>query len=309
MTMMPALKKAGANIKYISSAGGVSGTVLAKKYQIGYSTTDNNTLFNDPDLDLVIVTTRHSSHASFVCEAIKANKHVFVEKPLAINREQLEQITEAIKLHKFEKTINVGFNRRYSPHIQKMKQLLGANAQLNIVATMNAGFIPPEVWVHDMEIGGGRIVGEACHYLDLMVYLTGSKITSVCANALGTHPQDSTDNMSILVKFENGSNGALNYLANGNKSYPKERLEIHSQGRTLVMDNFRVTEGFGFKGFSKLKTSIDKGHQNQFSGIVSTLKEGTIQHIPFDEIYNVSVAALAAIESLKNNSWINIENE
>jgi predicted dehydrogenase len=221
----------------------------------------------------------------------------------------LEQITEAIKLHKFEKTINVGFNRRYSPHIQKMKQLLGANAQLNIVATMNAGFIPPEVWVHDMEIGGGRIVGEACHYLDLMVYLTGSKITSVCANALGTHPQDSTDNMSILVKFENGSNGALNYLANGNKSYPKERLEIHSQGRTLVMDNFRVTEGFGFKGFSKLKTSIDKGHQNQFSGIVSTLKEGTIQHIPFDEIYNVSVAALAAIESLKNNSWINIENE
>jgi predicted dehydrogenase/threonine dehydrogenase-like Zn-dependent dehydrogenase len=308
MTMMPALKKAGAHIKYISSAGGVSGTDLAKKYKIQSSTTDNNVLFNDPNLDLVIVTTRHNSHAHFVCEAVKANKHVFVEKPLAINREQLKVIVDTIQEQSFSKTINVGFNRRYSPHIQKMKQLLGANSQLNIIATMNAGFIPPEVWVHDMEIGGGRIVGEACHYLDLMVYLTGSKISSVCANALGTHPQDTTDNMSILVKFENGSNAVLNYMANGNKSYPKERLEVHSQGRTLIMDNFRVTEGFGFKGFSKLKTSIDKGHMNQFSGIVSSLKGGTIQHIPFAEIYNVSLAALAAIESLKNNTWINIEN-
>lgn len=308
MTMMPALKKANANIRYISSAGGVSGTDMAKKYKIQYSTTDNNVLFNDPELELVVVTTRHNSHSHFVCEAIKANKHVFVEKPLAINRDQLKQITTAIAEHKFDKTINVGFNRRYSPHVQKMKQLLGKEAQLNIVATMNAGFIPAEVWVHDMEIGGGRIIGEACHYLDLMVYLTGSKITSVCANALGTHPQDSTDNMSILVKFANGSNAVLNYFGNGNKAYPKERLEVHSQGRTLVMDNFRVTEGFGFKGFSKLKTSIDKGHQNQFSGIVSSLNTGTIQCIPFDEIYNVSEAAFAAIESLKNNTWINIEN-
>lgn len=308
MTMMPTLKKAEANIKYISSAGGVSGTDMAKKYKIQYSTTDNSVLFSDPELELVIVTTRHNSHAHFVCEAIKANKHVFVEKPLAINKEQLKQITGAIAEFTFDKTINVGFNRRYSPHILKMKQLLGKDAQLNIVATMNAGFIPADVWVHDMEIGGGRIIGEACHYLDLMVYLTGSKIVSVCANALGTHPQDTTDNMSILVKFANGSNAVLNYFANGNKSYPKERLEVHSQGRTLVMDNFRVTEGFGFKGFSKLKTSIDKGHQNQFSGIVSSLKSGNIQCIPFDEIYNVSQAAFAAIDSLKNNTWINIEN-
>lgn len=306
MTMMPALKKAGANIRYISSAGGVSGTDLAKKYGIQYSTTDNNVLFNDPELDLIMVTTRHNSHAHFVCEAIKANKHVFVEKPLAINREQLKLIADTITEQSYTKTVNVGFNRRYSPHIKKIKQLLGENAQINIVATMNAGFIPSDVWIHDMEIGGGRIIGEACHYLDLMVYLTGSRIVSVCANSLGTHPQDTTDNMSILVKFENGSNAVLNYLANGNKAYPKERLEIHSQGRTLVMDNFRVTEGFGFKGFSKLKTSIDKGHKDQFAGIVSSLKAGNIQHIPFDEIYNVSLAAFAAIESLKKNTWINI---
>jgi predicted dehydrogenase len=172
---------------------------------------------------------------------------------------------------------------------------------------MNAGFIPANVWIHDMEVGGGRIIGEACHYLDLMVFLTGSKITSVCSNALGQQPQDSTDNMSILVKFENGSNGVLNYFANGNKSYPKERLEVHSQGRSLVMDNFRVTEGFGFKGFSKLKTTIDKGHQKQFADMVTSLTNGNIQTIPFDEIYNVSVAAFAAIESMKNNTWISIK--
>jgi len=308
MTMMPALKKASANIRYISSAGGVSGTDLAKKYGIQFSTTDNQVLFQDPEVDLVIVTTRHNSHAHFVCEAIKNNKHVFVEKPLAINLEQLKQITDTISENGYTKTINVGFNRRYSPHILKMKQLLGNDSVLNIVATMNAGFIPPEVWVHDMEIGGGRIIGEACHYLDLMVYLTGSRITSICANALTNHPQDSTDNMSILVKFANGSNAVLNYFSNGNKSYPKERLEVHSQGRTLVMDNFRVTEGFGFRGFSKLKTSIDKGHQNQFGGIVNSLATGKVQSIPFDEIYNVTKASFAAIESMKSNSWINIEN-
>lgn len=308
MTMMPALKKAGANIRYISSASGVSGTDLAKKYQVQFSTTDNQVLFNDPDLDLVMVTTRHNSHAHFVCEAIKANKHVFVEKPLAITREQLQQITDTIRSSNFSKTINVGFNRRYSPHIQKMKALLGQNAQLNMVATMNAGFIPPNVWVHDMEIGGGRIIGEACHYLDLMVYLTGSKITSVCAQALGMNPSDNTDNMSILVSFENGSNAVLNYFANGNKAYPKERLEVHSQGRTLVMDNFRITQGFGFNGFSKMKTSIDKGHQNQFTGIVRSLTDGKIQCIPFDEIMNVTLAAFAAIDSLKQQSRIHLEN-
>jgi predicted dehydrogenase/threonine dehydrogenase-like Zn-dependent dehydrogenase len=307
MTMMPALKKAKANIRYISSSGGVSGTDVANKYKIQFSTTDNKVLFEDRELDLVMITTRHNSHAHFVCEAIKANKHVFVEKPLAITREQLALITDTIKERDFTKTINVGFNRRFSPHVQKMKQLLGKESQLNIVATMNAGFIPANVWIHDMEVGGGRIIGEACHYLDLMIFLTGSKITSVCSNALGQQPQDSTDNMSILVKFENGSNGVLNYFANGNKSYPKERLEVHSQGRSLVMDNFRVTEGFGFKGFSKLKTTIDKGHQKQFADMVTSLNNGNIQTIPFDEIYNVSEAAFAAIESMKNNTWISIK--
>ncbi len=307
MTMLPAFKKAKANIRYISSSGGLNGTNLAKKYKIQFSTTDNSILFNDPELDLIIITTRHNSHAYFVCEAIKANKHIFVEKPLAITREQLNLINDTIKEYSFTKTINVGFNRRFSPHILKMKQLLGEESQLNIIATMNAGFIPSNVWIHDIEVGGGRIIGEACHYLDLMVFLTGSKITAVCSNNLGLCPQDSTDNMSILVRFENGSNGVLNYFANGNNLYAKERLEVHSQGRSLIMDNFKVTQGFGFNGFSKLKTRFDKGHQKQFEHLVRAITSGNIQTIPFAEINNVSEAAIAAIESMKNNSWISIK--
>lgn len=306
MTMLPMLNKAKANIKYISSAGGVSGTHLAKKYSITNSTTDNSVLFNDPNVDLVIVTTRHDSHAHYVCEAIKANKHVFVEKPLAINQSQLNTILSTIEEFKYSKTINVGFNRRYSPHIQKIKSVIGNDTQLNIIATMNAGNIPLSSWVHDLEVGGGRIIGEACHYLDLFVYLTGSKIVSVCSNSLGLNPSDSTDNMSIIVKFENGSNAVLNYFSNGNKGYPKERVEIHSQGRSIVMDNFRVSNGFGVKGLSKLKTTIDKGHFTQFKNIVDSLNSGNITSIPFDQILNVTKASFAAIESMKTNSWISI---
>ena len=146
--------------------------------------------------------------------------------------------------------ITVGFNRRFAPLAKKMKKALGSSTTpINIVATMNAGFIPKDVWIHDMEIGGGRIIGEACHYIDLCTYLSGSKVVSVCMNAMGKNPEENTDNASILLKYENGSNAVINYFANGSKSYSKERVEVYSQERTLIMDNWRTLKGFGFKGF------------------------------------------------------------
>jgi predicted dehydrogenase len=177
---------------------------------------------------------------------------------------------------------------------------------MNVIATMNAGHIPPSVWVHDMKTGGGRIIGEACHYMDLITFLTGSKIISVCMNAMGLNPEENTDNASILLKYENGSIGVINYFSNGSKSYLKERLEVYSQDRTLVMDNFRVTTGFGFKGFSKMKTSLDKGHKAQFSLLLDRVKNGGDPLIPFDEIVNTTKASFAAIESLKTNSWVKV---
>jgi predicted dehydrogenase len=171
---------------------------------------------------------------------------------------------------------------------------------------MNAGFIPSDVWVQDMKVGGGRIIGEACHFIDLMVFLTGSKVVSVVMNAMGTNPEENTDNAIITLKFENGSQGVINYFSNGSKEYAKERIEIYSQGRILVIDNFRKLSGYGFKGFSAMKTSLDKGHKNQFEQLIKQIKEGGLSLIPFEEIINTTRASFAAIESLRKGSWVNI---
>ena len=304
MTMMPALKGSGAHYKYIASNGGVTGTALAQKHGIANSTTDYNEILNDPEVDLVLITTRHDQHASMVVKSLNAGKNVFVEKPLALNSEQLNQIIEAQQVS--GKTVSVGFNRRFSPHIQKIKQIVG-NAPMNIIATMNAGFIPKNIWVHDMKVGGGRIIGEACHFIDLITFLTGSKVKSVCMNAMGINPEENTDNGSILLKYENGSTGVINYFANGSKAYSKERLEVFSQDRTIIMDNFRKTEGFGTRGFSTLKSNIDKGHKSQFYQLIEKTKNGGAPLIPFDEIINTTKASFAAIESLKTNTWVYLD--
>ena len=304
MTLLPALKGTSAQIKHIVSSGGVNGTALAKKHNIAQSTTDYDLVLEDKEVDVVMITTRHNLHANMVIKALDKGKHVFVEKPLALNDEELKAIEKSYQ--KSNGTLMIGFNRRFSPHTKKIKSLVG-DAPMNIVATMNAGAIPQDVWVHDMEVGGGRIIGEACHYLDVIVYLTGSKIKSVCMNALGENPAENTDNASILVKMENGSTGVVNYFANGSKSYSKERLEVFSQEKTLIMDNFIKTCGYGTKGFSKLKTKLDKGHKTQFGLMLEKIKKGSVALIPYDELINVTKASFAAVQSLKEAKWIEIE--
>ncbi|MDQ2720958.1 MAG: bi-domain-containing oxidoreductase [Bacteroidota bacterium] len=302
MTMLPALKKAKAPLVSIASAKGVSGTALAKKYSIAKSTTDYKQVINDPQVDLVMVTTRHNLHAKMVLECLQNKKHVFVEKPLALDHEELNEIADT---YDGSVTLTVGFNRRFSPHIQKMKQLLGS-APMNVIATMNAGNIPLNVWVHDIKVGGGRIIGEACHFIDLISFLTGSAVMAVCMNAMGNNPVENSDNASILLKYENGSTGVINYFSNGSKAYSKERVEVYSQERTLVMDNFRTTTGYGFKGFSTLKTKLDKGHNEQFKLLTERISKGGASLIPFNDLVNTTKASFGAIESLKNLSWIKI---
>lgn len=303
MTMLPALKESGAGLKYIASSGGVSGTALAQKHGFAFSTTDYQEILQDDEVDLVMITTRHDLHAPMVIDSLRAGKNVFVEKPLALTDGELSRIIEAKESS--YRSVMVGFNRRFSPHIRKIKSLLG-DAPMNVIATMNAGFIPPEVWVHDMQVGGGRIIGEACHYIDLITYLTGSRVTAVCMNALGVHPEENTDNASVLLKYENGSTGVINYFANGSKQYSKERVEVYSQERTLIMDNFRRTRGYGVSGFSKLKTRMDKGHKYQFQELIRRIKEGGDPLISFEEIVNTTRASFAAIESLKRGEWVTV---
>jgi predicted dehydrogenase/threonine dehydrogenase-like Zn-dependent dehydrogenase len=304
MTILPALKASQANLKFIASAGGFSGTTLAKKYDIAYSTTNYKEIINDQDVDLVFITTRHNQHASLTVEALNAGKNVFIEKPLALNQKELDSVMEAYG--KSNKSISVGFNRRFSPHIQKAKSLVG-NSSMNVIATMNAGFISNNSWVQDLKVGGGRIIGEACHYIDLITFLTGSTVKAVCMNSMGTNPNENTDNSSILLRYENGSTGVINYFSNGNKAYSKERVEIYSQEKTLILDNFQTLKGFGFKNFSSLKTSLDKGHKRQFELLIDKIKNGGEPLIPYDEIINTTKASFAAIESLKKQSWIDIK--
>ena len=302
MTMLPALSTIGAPLYAIASASGLTGTSLAKKHKIGKSTTDYKSILSDRAVDLVMITTRHNEHAHMVVESLQAGKHVFVEKPLALNKEELDNI---LKVYDGSKTLTVGFNRRFSPHMQKVKQIVG-DAQMNVIATMNAGSIPANVWVHDLKTGGGRIVGEACHYMDLITFLTGSKIKAVCMNAMGVNPQANTDNASILLQYENGSTGVINYFANGSKTYSKERIEVYAQERTIITDNFRLTEGFGTKGFPKLKTNVDKGHNAQFKLLTDRVKTGGQPLIPMDELVNTTLASFAAIESLVKREWVSV---
>ena len=310
MTMLPALKGSGAGFKMIGSLDGVESTTLAKKHGFASSTTDYKVILNDPEIDTVFITTRHDSHANLVIESLQAGKHTFVEKPLALNQKDLDSIIEQYSLvtcHSSLVTLTVGFNRRFSPHIRAIKKSLGDHpGAINIIATMNAGYIPPNLWVHDLQTGGGRIIGEACHYLDLCVYLTGSEIQSVCMHALGENPQENTDNVSILLHFKNGSNAVVNYFANGAKSYSKERIEVFSLERTWIMDNFRTTKGFGVKGFKNIKTRIDKGHKTQFQEYIQRIIKGGEPLIPLNQLINVTRASLASIQSLRERKWVEI---
>jgi predicted dehydrogenase len=205
------------------------------------------------------------------------------------------------------KTVSVGFNRRFAPLTTQMKKALGSgNTPMNIIATMNAGFMPANVWVHDMEVGGGRIIGEACHFIDLISYLAGSKVKSVCMSSMGINPEDNTDNATILLKYENGTNGIINYFANGSKAYSKERVEVYHQERTLIMDNWRKLKGFGFKNFSSASSSQDKGHQVQFNMLIESIQKGGNAIIPMDDLVNTTRASFAAIESLKTGTWVTL---
>ena len=304
-TVVPCLNKCGAKVKYIASAGGLSAKTMAKKAGSEFATSDYQEILKDPEVGMVLITTRHNMHAKMVKETLEAGKSVFVEKPLCLHPEELEEITAAYEKAGKGVTLTVGYNRRFSPFAVKLKSMIGDGPK-NIIATMNAGFIPPEVWVHDLEIGGGRIIGEACHFIDLCSYLAGSKVTAVCMNAMGENPQENTDNATILLKYENGTNAVINYFANGSKAYQKERVEVFSQERVFILDNWRKLEGFGAKGFSKMKGGMDKGQKDQFRMLNEILKNGGESLIPFESIVNTTKASFACIQSLKENKWIEI---
>lgn len=298
--LIPAFKKAGANLTSIVTSGGISAVHHGKKNGFATASTDIEQAL-DAQTDTVVIATQHNLHASQAVAALGKGKHVFVEKPLALNHEEIDAI-EAV-----QKTSNsmvmVGYNRRFAPQIQKMKSLLEMKAApKTFIMTMNAGDIPREHWTQDPAIGGGRIIGEACHYIDLMRFLAGSKIKSFNAMKMGDNDyvQITEDKAIITITFEDGSVGSINYFANGGKSFPKERVEVFCDDAVLQLDNCRKLTGFGWKGFRKMNLwSQDKGQANCSKAFIEAVKQGGVSPIPQDEIFEVARVSVNIAEQLR----------
>ena len=301
--LIPAFKEAGAQFYSIATSGGINGVIHGEKAGFAEATTDTQAMIESPHMNTVAIVTRHNSHAYFVKKALEAGKHVFVEKPLAITHEELNSVKAAYDSAKSVKLM-VGFNRRFSPQVQKMKQLLAPIKEpKSFIMTMNAGDIPADHWTQDNSVGGGRIIGEACHFIDLMRYLAGSKIVSVQARRMGDTDsvKVSEDKAAIILGFADGSFGTIHYLANGAANFPKERVEVFAAGATLQLDNFIKLKGFGWKGFKKLNLwKQDKGQKACASAFIDTIQTGKEAPIPAEELFEVAKVTIDVAEQLRN---------
>jgi predicted dehydrogenase/threonine dehydrogenase-like Zn-dependent dehydrogenase len=288
--LIPAFKATGAAMKSVASSAGISGVHAGRKNGFEETTTDTESLISDPGVNTIVVATRHDSHARFVSDILRHGKHVFVEKPLAIKDSELENIEQAYsdaKSKGFSPLLMVGFNRRFSPHIVKMKELLASKKQpKSFIMTVNAGAIPADHWTQNREVGGGRIIGEACHFIDLLRFLADSPISDYQAVCMGDSDglEIKDDKVSINLSFRDGSFGTVHYFANGNKSFPKERLEVFCDGAVLQLDNFRKLKGFGWSGFRNLNFwKQDKGNQACASAFISSIRNGSASPISFED--------------------------
>jgi len=301
-TLLPALKKVkDVELVGIASAGGLHAAHSGKKFGFRYACSDDEQILNDPDINTVLVLTRHDSHADLAVKALQAGKHVFVEKPLAINSDQLSVISEQL-LMTDHCLLMTGFNRRFAPlAIQLASHFARRTEALYMHYRVNAGYIPLNHWTHDPEQGGGRIIGEGCHFIDFLTFLVGSAPVAVSAAALPNGGKYREDNVSMTFTFVDGSIGVVDYLANGDKSFPKERVEVFCGGSVAVLDDFKALQMTrdGKKKETKLMGQ-DKGHFNEMQALVNGIRSGQAP-IPYEQLIGVTKASFAAVESIRKN--------
>ena len=296
--ILPALAKAPVDLQTIVSSGGLSAADLGRKFHFQEACTDSDMVLQDSATKLLVVTTRHDTHAALVKSAISKGKAVFVEKPLCLHRKELEEIIQAYQ-QADAPFVMVGFNRRFAPLVASLKSLLMAKSEpKSFIYTINAGHISGDHWTQDREIGGGRLLGEGCHFVDLLRYLAAATITQASVSYSCPRGPNMMDTFTIQLDFADGSIGSIHYFANGSKSFPKERLEVFCGGSVIQLDNFRKLEGYGWKGFVRQKTGAqDKGHTNEIKTIIHALEQGNPSPIPFEEIVEVTDLSLALVES------------
>jgi predicted dehydrogenase/threonine dehydrogenase-like Zn-dependent dehydrogenase len=289
--LLPACKKTGVQLKTLACYNGISGAQFGKKFGFETVTTNVATLFDNPDINTVIIASRHDSHGKFVCDALRHHKNIFVEKPLCITFDELDSITR-----QYEQTpqrLMVGFNRRFAPHTMKIKSLLATITEpKSFIMTVNAGEIPLSHWTQDKITGGGRILGEVCHFIDLLRFLAAAKITGFQATSID-NLTICEDKVAITLTFADGSFGVIHYLANGHKSFPKERLEIFTAGKILQLDNFRKLRGYGFSQFKHMNLfRQDKGQEACMQAFIDAIAAGLPSPIPVEEVLEVSRISL-----------------
>ena len=307
--LIPAFAKTSARLHMIVSQRGVTASHFGRKFGFQSAGSDVQAAIGDAAVDAVVIATRHDSHADLVCRALRAGKHVFVEKPLALTEDELTEIETCYQAQVAAgnpRHLMVGFNRRLAPHVVKAKALLApVAAPKTMIMTVNAGAIPADHWTQDRTVGGGRIIGEGCHFVDLMRHLAGAPITGVQARSIGGEQAGATpeDKATITTAFADGSIGTLHYFANGAKSFPKERLEIFADGRILQLDNFRKLTGFGWPGFRKMSSwSQDRGQDACVAAFVEAIERGGEPIIAFAELMDVGRAVIEADRQLRSQS-------
>jgi predicted dehydrogenase len=300
--LVPAFAATGVHLRGVASSGGVSAAHCARKFGFERATTDTGVLIASPDVDAVIIATRHDSHASLTIRALEAGKHVFVEKPLALTAIEVDAIA-----HAWEQAgaggrhplLAVGFNRRFAPLVVRMKALLaGVREPKNFIVTVNAGEVPAAHWTRDRRVGGGRITGEACHFVDLLRFLAGQAIVAAGMQTLGgAVASGSQDSATIQLRFADGSLGTIHYIASGHRAFPKERIEVFCGGRVLQLDNFRRLRGYGWPDFRVARQwQQDKGQKALAEAFVGAIQRGGEPPIPFSEVIEVSRVVVSLSE-------------
>jgi len=307
-TLLPVLKNnKDFELVGIASSGGLHAQHSGKKFGFQYATSSEDEIVNDKNINTIAILTRHDTHADLVVKALKAGKNVFVEKPLAINSAQLSAISKQLKANS-QSLLTVGFNRRFAPLAQSLKsQISNLHEPKYLHYRVNAGYIPLNHWTQDEALGGGRIIGEACHFIDLITFLVGAAPVSVSAHALPNNGKYREDNVSMTFTFPDGSLGVVDYLANGDKSMPKERLEVFCGGMVAVLDDY-VSLSVVKDGKKTVQSGAqDKGWRAEMAAFAESIKSGVGAPIPYEQLIGVTKSTFAAVESIKVGTSIDIK--
>jgi len=312
-TLLPAMKAAG-NIEFggICASGGSSARSAGARHGFRFCASDESELLQDDFINTIAICTRHSAHARLTVDALNAGKHVFCEKPLAMNEDQLASILKAYDRQDPKRLLLVGHNRRFAPLAQRLKSFFAGTVEpFMMTYRVNGGFIPADHWTQDLEQGGGRILGEVCHFVDFLTFVCGHPVVSVSASIMLNTGRYSNDNLSAVLRFSDGSIGTITYTANGDKSFSKERLEVFAQGRIAVLDDFRELQMIrdGKRAVAKSRLRVDKGHRGEWEALSAVIRSGGPSPIPVNDLINSTLVTFALIRSATNGTWIDVDTE